>query len=177
MVPKPAVPPADDKDWTWVLREPCKECGFDAATIRPKRLAEAVRETASRWPAVLVQPEVAERPKKHVWSPLEYACHVRDVMRLFAERVELMLAQDNPVFANWDQDETAQQDRYWAQDPATVAKQIGKAGEALALVFERVTKEDWHRPGTRSNGSEFTIATLGIYALHDLRHHVWDVRG
>ena len=88
-----------------------------------------------------------------------------------------MLAQDNPVFANWDQDETAQQDRYWAQDPATVAKQIGKAGEALALVFERVTKEDWHRPGTRSNGSEFTIATLGIYALHDLRHHVWDVRG
>ncbi len=82
MVPKPAVPPADDKDWTWVLREPCKECGFDAATIRPKRLAEAVRETASRWPAVLVQPEVAER-------------------------VELMLAQDNTVCANWDQDETA----------------------------------------------------------------------
>ena len=146
MVPKPAVPPADDTDWTWVLREPCKEGGFDAATIRPKRLAEAVRETASRWPAVLVQPEVAERPKKHVWSPLEYACHVRDVMRLFAERVELMLAQDNPVFANWDQDETAQQDRYWAQDPATAAKQIGKAGEALALVLSLIHISEPTRP-------------------------------
>ena len=177
MAPKPQAPDRDDKDWTWVLTQPCRECGFDAAAIRPKRLAEAVRETASRWPAVLVQPAVAERPSPKVWSPLEYACHVRDVMRLFAQRIELMLAEDDPVFANWDQDETARSERYWDEDPATVAKQIGKAGEALAQVFERVSKEDWQRPGTRSNGSQFTIASIGIYALHDLRHHVWDVRG
>jgi hypothetical protein len=158
MAPKPQAPPPDDKDWTWVLTEPCPECRFDPATIRPKRLAEAVRETASRWPAVLVQPEVAQRPSKAVWSPLEYACHVRDVMRLFAKRIELMLDEDNPTFANWDQDQTARDDR-------------------LAEVLERVTKEDWQRAGTRSNGSEFTIASIGVYALHDLRHHVWDVRG
>ncbi len=177
MAPKPQAPPPDDKDWTWVLTEPCPECRFDPATIRPKRLAEAVRETASRWPAVLVQPEVAQRPSKAVWSPLEYACHVRDVMRLFAKRIELMLDEDNPTFANWDQDQTARDDRYWDQEPAKVAKQIGQAGDALAEVLERVTKEDWQRTGTRSNGSEFTIASIGVYALHDLRHHVWDVRG
>jgi len=177
MAPKPQAPPPDDKDWTWVLDKPCKECGFNAATVRPKKLADAVRETASRWPAVLVQPEVAERPSPKVWSPLEYACHVRDTMKLFAERIELMLAEDNPTFANWDQDETPLKDRYWEQDPATVSKQIGKAGEALAQVFERVGKDDWLRPGTRSNGSEFTVASIGVYLLHDLRHHVWDVRG
>jgi len=172
----PALPPADDKDWTWVLREPCKECGFDAATIRPKRLAEAVRETASRWPAVLVQPEVAERPKKHVWSPLEYACHVRDVMRLFAERVELMLAQDNPVFANWDQDETAVADRYWEADPVHVGEQIVAGADGAAQVFARPQGADWDRPGIRSNGSAFTVESLGAYFLHDLVHHEWDVR-
>ena len=29
--------------------------------------------------------------------------------------------------------------------------------------------------GVRSNGSEFTVLTLGQYGLHDLRHHLWDV--
>jgi hypothetical protein len=28
----------------------------------------------------------------------------------------------------------------------------------------------------RSNGSEFTIATISIYHLHDIVHHAHDVR-
>ena len=31
--------------------------------------------------------------------------------------------------------------------------------------------------GTRSNGSSFTIATLGQYTLHDVVHHLADVTG
>jgi hypothetical protein len=38
---------------------------------------------------------------------LEYACHVRDVHRIFAERLEAMLGQDTPRFTSWDQDVTA----------------------------------------------------------------------
>ncbi len=51
-----------------------------------------------------------------MWSPLEYACHVRDVFPLFDERLVLMLAQDGPQYANWDQDATAVE-RYAEQDP------------------------------------------------------------
>ncbi|HET6968280.1 MAG TPA: DinB family protein, partial [Ornithinibacter sp.] len=29
--------------------------------------------------------------------------------------------------------------------------------------------------GHRSDGSEFTVLTLGQYGLHDLAHHLWDV--
>ena len=56
---------------------------------------------------MLAGPNVAVRPAPQTWSPLEYACHVRDVLSLFTERVQLMLDQDAPTFANWDQDETA----------------------------------------------------------------------
>ncbi len=52
-----------------------------------------------------------------MWSPLEYACHVRDVHLLFAERVRLMLEQDGPTFDNWDQDVTAVESAYGSQDP------------------------------------------------------------
>jgi len=51
-----------------------------------------------------------------VWSTQEYGCHVRDVHRIFAERVRLMLTQDEPRFPNWDQDETAVTDDYASQD-------------------------------------------------------------
>ena len=56
--------------------------------------------------------------------PLEYGCHLRDVGRIFGERLELMLDEDEPQFANWDQDETAAVDRYDLQDPAAVAVEL-----------------------------------------------------
>jgi len=36
---------------------------------------------------------------------------------------------------------------------------------------------DWRRMGRRANGSRFTIGTLGQHFLHDLTHHLHDVRG
>ena len=35
----------------------------------------------------------------------------------------------------------------------------------------------WDRPGSRSNGSVFTVETLLQYILHDVVHHLWDVTG
>ena len=34
----------------------------------------------------------------------------------------------------------------------------------------------WQRRGLRSDGSEFTVETLGRYHLHDVVHHLYDVR-
>ena len=97
----------DDKDWTWTLRERCPDCGFTAADVSAPEIAGLVRAFTDPWPGVLAGPGAAQRPAPSTWSPLEYACHVRDVCRLFEERLGLMLTQESPTFANWDQDETA----------------------------------------------------------------------
>ena len=47
---------------------------------------------------------------------------------------------------------------------------------SLDAAPDRVGDDDWDRPGRRSNGSVFTVDTLGRYHLHDLVHHRWDVR-
>ena len=83
-----------------------------------------------------------------MWSPLEYACHVRDVFRLFDHRLGLMLTEDDPLFANWDQDETAVSERYGEQDPAVVAAELAAAAEAIATSFAAVDGEQWERRGT-----------------------------
>ena len=174
---RPVPPPPDEKDWTWTLLRPCPECGFDAAGIEPVATPALVRDAASRWPDVLARPDATRRPSPTTWSPLEYACHVRDVHVLFAERLRLMLDEDGPTFPNWDQDDTAVEYRYWQQDPAVAARQVTDSGAALADAYTRVGPDDWGRTGVRSNGSELTVESLGRYLLHDLFHHVWDVRG
>lgn len=173
--PRATIVP-DDKDWTWVLDRPCPECRYDASTVTPDRLADLVRDEAVFWQATLEDPRAARRPAPEVWSPVEYACHVRDVNRVFAGRVEQMLTEDGPLFANWDQDETAVAERYDQQQASSVATELQATAELAAAGYDRVTDTDWQRPGRRSNGSAFTIETLGIYHLHDLVHHRWDVR-
>ena len=110
--PDPATPPrvpGDDKDWTWVLERRCPECRFDAATVDPGDVAGLLRANARSWLSVLAGDEdrVRRRPSPDVWSALEYAAHVRDVHRLYLERLELMLEHDGPHYPNWDQDVTA----------------------------------------------------------------------
>jgi hypothetical protein len=125
---------------------------------------------------VLARPDVATRPDPTTWSPLEYACHVRDVCDLFADRVRLMLDEDGAAFANWDQDATAVESDYASQDPRVVADELVVAADRLAQAYAGLSGPAWERRGVRSNGSEFTVLTLGRYGLHDLAHHLWDVR-
>jgi DinB superfamily len=172
---EPLAPAPDDKDWTWVLDTPCPDCGFDAAAIRPIQVAAQVRGTATAFAVVLQQPDARDRPAPGVWSVVEYGCHVRDVCRVFDERVRLMLSQDDPLFGNWDQDATALAERYWTQEPAVVTAELTAAAETVARIFDRVHVHQWSRPGRRSNGSAFTVDSLARYFLHELVHHLHDV--
>jgi hypothetical protein len=165
----------DTKNWTWVIEKPCPDCGFDAANYPNSAIPAAIRDNASAWPAVLARSDVRNRPNDSTWSPLEYAAHVRDVLAVYTTRLDLVLDTDDPVFANWDQDETALAERYNEQDPAAVGAALSANASGIADRFEAVTPEQWSRPGRRSDGAVFTVSTLAKYMTHDLVHHRWDV--
>jgi hypothetical protein len=165
----------DDKDWTWVLERPCPECGFATTGVRGPQVAGALRANAASWRVLVDHPAVAARPRDDVWSAHEYACHVRDVFRLGDYRIGLMLDEDEPTFANWDQDETAVADRYGEQDLAVVLDELEAAAETLATLLDGVPDGAWSRGGTRSDGAPFTVESFARYVLHDPMHHVWDV--
>lgn len=169
----PIVP--DTKDWTWVLQRPCEQCGFDAAAFHPREVASRIRENAAAWPAVLARPDAAVRPSADVWSPLEYAAHVRDVLRLFRFRVALMLAEDDPTFPSWDGDALAVAERYGEQEPAQVSAELRDAAAVYADLLDTVPEDSWARPGRRGDGAAFTVASLATYSAHDPMHHLHDV--
>lgn len=169
----PIVP--DTKNWTWVLDEPCAECGFDAQRVSFAEVPGLVRRNSVAWAEPLARADARMRPDDSTWSTLEYAAHVRDVFRIFDERLALMLTEDGPAFANWDQDATAVADDYGAQDPTVVASELVAAGEAVARSFESVPADALGRTGFRSDGSAFTVESLAVYFAHDPIHHLHDV--
>ena len=120
--------------------------------------------------------DVRLRPDPTVWSPLEYACHVRDVFAIATYRIGLMLDEDDPLFANWDQDETAVADDYGSQDPVVVVPDLVDAAPRSSPTRWRPCRPDqWQRSGRRSDGAVFTVESFGRYLLHDPIHHLTDV--
>ena len=169
----PIIP--DEKDWTWVLARPCPECSFDASSVTPATAATTIPALLPRWQHALKRAAAEVRPDDSTWSALEYAAHVRDLFDVFAGRLGLMLSQDNPTFADWDQDQAALDGDYASLDPDQVSVELVQNGQDAASAFAAVRPEDWGRRGLRSNGAEFTVLTLSGYFLHDVIHHLHDV--
>jgi DinB superfamily len=177
--PSDAVQPQPDtKDWTWVLRRRCDQCGLSAADIDPQDIARRAFVAAEEWVQILrSSPAVTARPEPDVWSPLEYGAHVRDVYRLFDARLVQMLNEDTPTFAYWNQDETAIEHRYSEQDPEVVADELEEVAQRFVARIQSLTPQQYSRRGIRSDGAEFTVTTFLHYFLHDVIHHLWDVTG
>ncbi|WP_063040613.1 DinB family protein [Nocardia pseudovaccinii] len=190
----PIVP--DVKNWTWVLERSCPECGFDPESITYAAVPDLAREYAGRLSATLARHDATVRPDDDTWSALEYAAHVRDVCRIFTYRTavaarteavdprvpgfdaEGLESEDGiPVFSNWDQDVTAIADQYGKEDPRKVAAELTDAAETVARAFASVPEAILGNQARRSDGSVFTVESLAAYFLHDVIHHVHDVRG
>jgi hypothetical protein len=163
----------DTKDWTWVLQRRCPQCGFEAGQVDVPELPALIAANAAGWALVLARRDVRVRPDDDTWSPLEYAAHVRDVARLFAARLAMLLGQDDPEFPSWDQDAAAQ--HYAQLEPGTVGQELQEGRAAAAAAFAEVAPQQYGRIGRRGDGSEFTVLTLGQYLAHELVHHLWDV--
>lgn len=168
----PSIEP-EDKDWTYVITDGCAECGFVPGD--PAATGAALRATLPAWREALGRSNASVRPSPQVWSAVEYGCHVRDTCELFRQRLTLMLTQDDPLFANWDQDATAIEKDYFHADQHQVLAELEREADAIAAAFDAVAEDQWSRPGRRSNGSMFTVDTFAVYFLHDVAHHVVDV--
>lgn len=175
MAAEPRPADSDSTDWTFVIDQGCQQCGYvphDVVTTA-RRLAQV----PGRWVEVLQRDGATMRPSEGVWSPVEYACHSRDLITVLGDRVGAMLDSDRPTFANYDGEAEAVAGKFWAADPALVSEQIGDSMDRTLFIYGRVGEADWERVGLRGDGVEMTVAGLSRYLLHDLEHHLVDVDG
>lgn len=168
----------DANDWSWVLERPCPQCRLDAGAIACEDIPALLRANADGWQrALAAAADPAARPEPGTWSPVEYACHVRDLLVLSGSRLDLMLTGADPVFADWDQDEAAIAGEYGDQPPDRVAAELAAAAATAAGRLDWVGAWQWNRKGRRSDGVTYTVQTFGQNLVHEAVHHLYDVTG
>jgi hypothetical protein len=162
--------------------ERCAECGFDPAELRPADTVVAIRSFGRRYRAPLTRAlpgedldEIVRRsPGTGVWSALEYSSHVRDLFRVFDDRVRCALdgrEPDEPV-VDWEA-------RVAAASPGlereAVAEDLDDAADSLATTLDELNADEWELPGLTGKGHEVSVLDLATIAVHEGSHHLLDV--
>ena len=158
----------------------CVECGFEYRAGEAELAGSDIVDTALQLAAMLADAgaDSRERRQPGIWSPLEYVCHVRDVLMVQRERVLLARRQERPSLDPMGRDERVDHDGYAEQDPSDVASQLSDAARLFANVLGRLSAADWERTVmyTYPALTERSLRWVGVHTLHELRHHLWDVR-
>lgn len=142
--------------------------------------ASAIGAGVAEFVALLAYRDVdlRSRRKPGLWSPLEYGCHLRDVLLVQRERVLAGRRTDRPSCQPMGRDERADHDGYADQQPADVARQLSDAAQLFSNVLNRLSPADWHRDVVYSypKPTVRSLRWVAVHTLHEVSHHLLDVR-
>ena len=158
----------------------CDGCGFDYELDRAEEAGAAIRAGAGDLAGLLERDDVELRTRRRPdqWSPLEYGCHVRDVLLVQRERVLMARVADTPSFDPMNRDQRVELDGYAHQDPAAVARQLRDAGLMFANVLARFDPDVWERTLMYNYPApwERSLRWVAVHTQHEIVHHLGDVR-
>ncbi len=160
---------------------PCEECGYGYESLGRDQIPSAVMSLADDH-RLLLTCVPAERLRDHTrpasWSPLEYGCHVRDVLRFQRERVNLAQAEETPRFVSMRPDERAVEERYNDQHPLVVAGELAAAARQFAWALNALDGRGWMRTGIYPWPAPEvrTVEWVARWTAHELAHHLFDSR-
>jgi hypothetical protein len=161
------------------LNSRCAECGFiyDLGSTEIVRRLNADAEAFVARTDDLGDADARRRPAPDVWSPLEYACHVRDMLRVQRDRVALAQREDQPTFVPMGRDERVVEDRYNEQDPVVVGRELLGAARSLSELLDTLDAAGWQRTGTYTypTTESRTVEWIGNHTVHELQHHGHDI--
>lgn len=162
------------------MTDPCAGCGFTDDLRQAATACDDICAAAAEVVALLCDSgiDMRLRARPDLWSPLEYGCHLRDVLLVQRERVLAARRVNGADCASMGREERAAHDGYNEQDPIAVARQLGDAATLFNNVLARLAADDWdrtvvyHYPET----SERSLRWVAVHTAHELQHHLLDIR-
>ena len=136
---------------------------FEALESSPRKLSDLTKK--------LDDALLRKKPAPDRWSALEVICHLRDVERLWADRLVKTAFSDRPLFSILDVNDLAARNRYNEQNPAAALKEFARLREDNLRLLRVLPASQWNRVGLHPKYGEMTIHRIvEIITGHDRGH-------
>ncbi|MFF1821290.1 DinB family protein [Kribbella sp. NPDC058245] len=164
----------------------CEQCGFNYDTgdlqgtvtllVRQSADCSMALTKAAAGPDSNV---VRLRPEPEVWSAIEYACHVRDVLEVQRLRIAQCLAEDRPVYAPMDRTGRVKQAKYEHQDPMEVAAALVRFAKEFGAAARVLTPPQLGKLGLYNYPVRMprSLGWVIRHTAHEVQHHRHDILG
>ena len=138
---------------------------------------EEVIEQLARGPRMLagllatVPPrDLRRRPRPEKWSAHEHACHVAVMEPMWRERLERMLAEENPDILSYEPDDDAP-DRLLGMDLEAALRDFARERADFVRRIRALPRAAWERPATHSAHARYSVFLMCRHmAMHDALH-------
>jgi hypothetical protein len=137
--------------WNGQVVEVCDQCGFDTRFVPdiPMAMDSAFHALAE----LRLRPQADERPETDVWSAVEYAQHVISGSEKVVTLVSAALGRSSPG-----------------------AVSDFASAQAVVIACLTSTSETDRLVPCPFDGAPTDVGSLLLHLLHDIEHHVLDVR-
>lgn len=140
-----------------------RAAAFEALEAGPKKLGELTRKLDD---AVL-----RRKPAPEKWSAMEVACHLRDVERLWADRMVKAAFSERPALYMLDVDSLALKNSYNTQDLSAAIREFVRLREDNLRLLRALPASQWKRVGIHPKRGEISIERIvEIMVGHDQGH-------
>lgn len=117
------------------------------------------------------------RPERHIWSPIEYLAHVRDVVGFYDDRIRRVLAEERPALPVGDRFATLAELRAYRDDNVDdVLRVLDERATTAGQRLGAADRAGWERIGI-GEGGERTVLMLARRLAHEAHHHRLDLAG
>ncbi|MEP6923754.1 MAG: DinB family protein [Pyrinomonadaceae bacterium] len=114
---------------------------------------------------------IKRRPHSAKWSVHEHAVHLSEVHRLFFNRLDLMLKQENPRIKSYQPDQMNENGELLKLDLEESLERFTNDRKILVKKLKTLTPTDWQRPATHEEYTHYSVFIMFRHlALHDNLH-------
>jgi hypothetical protein len=170
---QPVAPPCEH----WRMGE-CAECHLDVELLDVTEATVLIETEAAGYRLLFAlavdDAQLRASPAPGVWSPLEYAGHVRDATRYHGWLTNRGLTEERPEAPPPDPDAAAADARYNDADPDEVLTGIDQQTARYVARVRALAPDELTRVVVRS-GRESTVLDLVRNLAHEVHHHRQDV--
>lgn len=136
---------------------------FEALELGPKKAGDLTK--------MLEDGVLRRKPAPDKWSALEVVCHLRDIEKLWADRLIKAAFTDKPAFYMLEVDDLAVKNSYNTHDLGSALKEFARLREDNLRLLRALPASHWKRSGMHPKRGEITIEKiLEIVIDHDRGH-------